>query len=224
MSDIQTGREILQKAEADLRGVVADAASQGEYDAVVLLTSWARQLSALAATESADAQTGTREANADESQGSPAVKPAAGRSVASRKKTAAEHRKRKGGTQRRRRSSARPGYPRFVREEDKLVKIGWSKGKKTTYEHKVERKSLDAIVNQLARVARDRRRFAVDDLGEVVSADGETEIPPYQVYLCIAWLRASGIIEQHGRAGYSMANTDELAHVVEQAWNCLDER
>jgi hypothetical protein len=105
-----------------------------------------------------------------------------------------------------------------------LVKIGWSKGKKTTYEHKVERKTLDAVVHKLARAAAHKRKFVVDDLGVVESSDGETHVPVYQVYLCIAWLRAGGLIEQHGRAGYSIANPGGFARAVDEAWRRIHER
>ncbi len=40
-------------------------------------------------------------------------------------------------------------------------------------------------------------------------ADG-TEIPTYQVYLCLAWLRQAKLVEQHGRQGYSLPSSAHL--------------
>ena len=40
-------------------------------------------------------------------------------------------------------------------------------------------------------------------------ADG-TEIPTYQVYLCLAWLRQAKLVEQHGRQGYSLPDSAHL--------------
>lgn len=41
--------KILAKCEADLRALVAAAADSGDYDAVLRITSWAKQLSAMSA-------------------------------------------------------------------------------------------------------------------------------------------------------------------------------
>lgn len=41
--------KLLAKCEADLRVLVASAADSGEYDAVIRITSWAKQLSAMSA-------------------------------------------------------------------------------------------------------------------------------------------------------------------------------
>jgi hypothetical protein len=221
MDSTTIGRQIIRRAETELRRVLADAASRGEYDSVPVLTSWAKHLNALAAAEPGTQVATTPEAKAPARSPVPSVPVSA---EAPKKKASGGRRKKKATRQARRASGGKPGYPKFVREEDRLVKIGWSKGKKATYEHKVERRSLETVVARIARVAEHKRKFVVDDLGDFESCRGESEVPVYQVYLCIAWLRTSGLIEQHGRAGYSVGNREDFAQAVEEAWKRLDVR
>jgi hypothetical protein len=48
-----------------------------------------------------------------------------------------------------------------------------------------------------------------------------SDIPAYQTYVCIAFLKVTGLIEQHGRRGYSIARLDDFAGAVESTWRAL---
>ena len=48
------------------------------------------------------------------------------------------------------------------------------------------------------------------------------DVPDYQAYLCLAWLRTIGAVEQRGREGYTMNGAGaDLTTVVKEAWNDL---
>ena len=51
-----------------------------------------------------------------------------------------------------------------------------------------------------------------------LSTDDHAEIPSYQTYACLAWLRSIGVVKQHGRRGYTVAPREESIRQVEAAW------
>jgi hypothetical protein len=91
-----------------------------------------------------------------------------------------------------------------------LVKIGWSKAKKKEYEHRAPREVLDVLAESILAVSRTRKRFTVEDLVPLRHPQEGTEIPSYQTYLCVAWLRQEGLLRQHGRDGYTLARDSDL--------------
>ena len=44
------------------------------------------------------------------------------------------------------------------------------------------------------------------------------ELPSYQAYLCLAWLVAAGLLERHGRQGYTIPNAQDLDRDLDAAW------
>ena len=92
-------------------------------------------------------------------------------------------------------------YPQFARDGDRLVKVGWSSKARQEYEHRTHCKVLWAF----ARVVRDRPEagdcFTMEDVLPLVYAGGK-EIPSYQAYLALAWLRSVEAIRREGRHGY----------------------
>lgn len=99
------------------------------------------------------------------------------------------------------RSSAKRDYPRFEREDDKLIKVGWSKKSREEYEHRAPRSAALAFAEYLGTATVKGKTFVMEDLFPVYDATGE-ELPGYQVYLALAWLRQSGTVEKKGRDGY----------------------
>lgn len=172
----------LAKCEADLRALVASAADSGDYDAVLRITSWAKQISSM-------------------SGGAPTSVP--------EKRPATE------GTKK---ATPRPAYPRFVRRADQLIKIGWSKREKSEYEHKAPRLMALALARAAAEAGKDGRIFQINALLPLSDPKDGSEIPDYQVYLVIAWWRSAGLLDQHGRQGYSISNASQLHQAVESAW------
>lgn len=110
-------------------------------------------------------------------------------------------------------------YPRFRREGETLVKIGWSKSDGSTYEHRSPLAVLHRLVARVGEVGRGGRRFTSDELLPLPDGRGG-EWPSYQVYLCLAWLVSAGLLVRHGRQGYTL-NTPTLAAAVEERWREL---
>jgi hypothetical protein len=174
--------KILSKCEADLRALVASAADSGDYDAVLRITSWAKQISLMAVRVPNEM---------------PEKRPTAERI----KKIAAHH-----------------AYPRFAKRGDQLVKFGWSKREKSEYEHKAPRQAALVLARAAAEAGKDGRIIQVKALLPLRDPTDGSEIPDYQVYLIIAWWRSAGLLDQHGRQGYSIPNASQLYQAVESAW------
>jgi hypothetical protein len=177
MSVLRKADLAMQKCEHDLRELGIEALRAGEYDV-------ARRLTELA---EAMADRRARAGLADEPGGT--VRPAERKGV---------HNSAVASPPARRKPSAE--YPRFLRKGDHLVKVGWSKKVGAEYEHKAPRVAVLAFARHLRTRTRPGRIWKVEDLTPV--SDGQGEMPSYQVYLMVGWLRATGLIEKRGRDGY----------------------
>lgn len=177
--------KVLSKCEADLRALVATAADSGDYDVVLRITSWAKQIASM-------------------SGNAPAFAPGRSPETESPKKT-----------------KVRPTYPRFLRRGDHLVKVGWSKRDKSEYEHKALREVALVLARAVASIGKEGRIFQVSTLVPLIDPKDGSEIPAYQVYLVVAWWRSAGLLDQHGRQGYSIPNASRLQQAVELAWTTL---
>jgi hypothetical protein len=190
----------IRKAEQEIRGLIAEAATAGEYDLVARLSSIARRLSEMAEEAAGKTSPVARAAlpptMADEP---PPAKPA---SPAGR------------------RTSRKEGYPRFEKTRDVLVKIGWSKKERSEYVHKAPKAGVDAVARRVMDLGKGSRMFTTDDLLPVKLSGGGDELPGYQAYICLAWLRDIGAVEQHGREGYSVPG-DDLIGTVSRTWETL---
>lgn len=186
---ISQARAILIKCESDLRSLVAGAATAGDYDAVLKLTSWARAVANLAGIP--EASTGALPS--EETKGH------------------------------RRKRAEKATYPRFARRGDSLVKIGWSKREKAEYEHKALLDDVGLLADVISKAGADGRIFQIGPLLPCPRPGDDSYIPDYQVYLVIAWWRAIGLLEQHGRQGYSIPKPAEFISSVEHASNDLIE-
>lgn len=120
-----------------------------------------------------------------------------------------------------RRPPKKEEFPKFLRDENNLYKIGWSKADKTTYEHKAPKHVLLALLGKLKVVAAKKRRFTMEQVLPLNRIDDHAELPTYQVYLCLAWLRKLGLVTQHGRKGYSISSPEKVELNTEKAWQGL---
>ncbi len=107
-------------------------------------------------------------------------------------------------------SSAKSTYPKFARDGNTLVKIGYSRREKKEYEHRSPLSALEAVASHAARVADRQGRFTSDDLMPVSDADGD-DLPSYQSYLCLAFLRDRDLVLRDGRSQYCIASPKTLA-------------
>ena len=110
------------------------------------------------------------------------------------------------GSPRRRRKGA---YPKFRREGQNIVKTGWSKAGKKEYQHKAPKGVLDVLVKKLETLGKSGRTFTMEQVLPLRDTDGN-EVPPYQAYVWLAWLRSTGLVKQHGRKGYTAPDTQVM--------------
>jgi len=198
---------LLESCENGLRELLGRAASRGDYSDVLRLTSWAKVIHSLAddaKTEQAKGPLFEERPKARANTASATVQ----RSRRSRKAT--------------RNSGKADGYPRFLREGDTLVKIGWSRRDSEEYQHKAPHTVLALLMQKLTVVGAGGRLFASEDLMPLHTEHG-AEIPNYQVYLCLAWLRSEGLVLPQGRQGYTLKNGENSISSVEVRWQHMKE-
>jgi hypothetical protein len=132
-----------------------------------------------------------------------------------------------GATQPSQRPARRPRkteYPKFLRDGDSLIKIGWSKAEKAEYEHKSPKKVVVAVGNALTTAGSKGRRFSMDKVLPLTDPEDTSELPTYQCYLSLAWMRHEGLVVQHGRQGYSLPKNGDLTSAIERIWAQLPTR
>lgn len=115
-------------------------------------------------------------------------------------------------------------FPRFERDGDKLVKIGWSKKNKSSYEHRASHAVVVAFAQHLANHIQEGKVFAVENLTPVPDIVNSGEIPAYQVYLVLAWLRRTGAIDKKGRDGYILRRGALTTESMERMWTSVPAR
>ena len=123
----------------------------------------------------------------------------------------------------RKKSGSRKSYPRFERIDDKLIKIGWSKKSREEYEHRAPRSAVLAFTEHLGANTKKDRTFVIDQLLPVHDSAGE-ELPSYQVYLTLAWLRQAGAVEKRGRDGYVRTLEPLDGSTLDTLWDQIPDR
>lgn len=186
-------RDVLISAELTIRGLISMAADSQDYQAVSDLAELAQTLRSLTTTN--------RFLRADTALKGPGSGDKAN-SVAAPGRTP---RKKKAAKSRNSGKSSRAGkdYPKYHTDRDRLVKIGWSKKHRDTYEHRAPKEAVEAVVDQLNQNAASDRAVTVEEIGVVHLPDGN-EVPTYQVYMTIAWLLVIHQLEKEGRDGYRL--------------------
>lgn len=179
---------LLTRAETDLRALVGAAANAGEYENVAGLTDIARRVGLLIKNITN---------NDDSVPAGNSVSPSTPQSKTPQ-------------------APRRLVFPRFVVAEDKLVKIGWSKKEKSTYEHKAAKQDVELICDSLSNRA-GKSPFRMEEMLPIVMTDGST-VPSYQAYLTLAWLRDLGLVEKAGNNGYRWSKDPTDVNPFEMAW------
>jgi hypothetical protein len=190
-------------------------ASEGDYEQVAVLAEWAQRLREI--TAQAGPAKGTSGAlSGINGQTQPRThSPVAAPSASANRSP--ERRK----TGRRTKSTAKQAdYPRFHRDRDELVKIGWSKKKKAEYCHKAPWPVVRAVVKAIEAKGAIGDKFDFEQLLPICMESG-SEVPSYQSYLVLAWLRHERLITRHGRQGYSVSSDVNLPDIVQERWNLL---
>jgi hypothetical protein len=196
---------ILSAAEKEMQNLLEQAVQIRDYEALSTLGSWAAQLSRML--------DGTQLSGPP-----PAVADSADRNSVMGASAAVEP------PARERTKAPRISYPQFWREGNQLVKVGWSSANHATYDHKADLRIVESIAKAIVAVSAKRRRFQVQDLEKTQRASGNAEIPNYQLYVALAWLRWAGLVVQHGRQGYSLPAPTRFLDDLKSAWAQLSER
>ena len=194
--------EILSRAEDQLASRLQEALKDREYSDVAELASVSQQVHELI-------QTLDGEEGAYDARGTARAKPV------SRSEGRDATQGRPAGNSRRGRAET---YPKFTRDGDRLVKIGWSKRDRTEYEHRAPALAVSAVVSALREWG--SSDFSMEGLTPVAGEDG-TEIPSYQVYLVMAWLRVCGAVRKAGRGGYVPIPERLTDAAVKEHWGAL---
>jgi hypothetical protein len=206
MTKLQRAEQVLKEAERSLVDMGTAAANERDYDGASALLAVAREVNQLPQRfrhlfgETSDLPRAT-------SNNSSAKRPGNGQS-----------RSGKGGTPK------LGSYPKFVRDGENLIKIGWSKAEKSEYEHRSPKRVLSVLTASLDKIAGNGKRFAMESVMPLTDPEQGSEIPPYQLYLCLAWLRQIGVVVQHGRQGYSLQRDENLPSAVESRWKEIPQR
>jgi len=208
MDTIQRTKDILTDAEKALAALASEAAKETQYEDASCLIDSAREVKSLAE------KTLNRLGRSPEK--TPADFTIAADGISKCSPTG--HRTAKGNRAQKRR------YPKFLRQGDELVKIGWSPSEKTEYEHRSPRKVLLLLAAEIANVGANGRRFTMDRVIPLQDPTDGRCIPDYQVYLCLAWFRELGFVIQHGRQGYSLASKAPIEPLLETHWSNLPVR
>ena len=112
-------------------------------------------------------------------------------------------------------------YPRFTCSGEELVKIGWSKSAKSEYEHKAPRVVALRLADKLEAFRKNGEIFRMDRVLPLKLDSNASDLPDYQVYLCLAWFRDLGWVSKQGRNGYSVTTRESLPQIINQGWQKL---
>jgi hypothetical protein len=195
--------EILSVAEKSLVGLSGNFAESRNYDGATLVLGIAREISSLAKKWS----------DTSELQSASAGKPSVPRF-----ETEGDVARGPLSTVTRRRGK-KSGYPKFFRHDDWLIKVGYSRSE-GEYEHKCPKSVLNLLTEVLTKAGANGAMFSMSDVLPLTNADG-SEVPSYQVYLCLNWLRDSELVQEHGRRGYSILKSTNLQVSVQARWGQL---
>ena len=201
MGHVEQARKLLEQTETSLRELIGRALSQQLYSAVAVIAAMADAVDRLL-RESQIGSTPSTIAALGEAESidriSPARPSALGRS--------------------------RRNYPRFERHGDKVVKIAWSKRDRAEYEHKAPRRILDLLIEAIRARKGAGAKFDAPDILPLKDAKSRREVPSYQSYLILAWLRHEGVITKHGREGYTLKVTAATPEHLAELWEALPSR
>jgi hypothetical protein len=204
--------EIIRRAEVELRALLLRSAELADYEAARELADWANQLKRLLGQNGeCGGESGVRDLPSSPAPALPTDRSAHRDDTATAKNTFRKTRTK----------AARGEYPKFLRDGDELLKIGWSKRTWETYRHKAPRRVVNLVVDALEAKAKSGTRIVMEQVLPIHDPESAIEVPSYQPYLILAWLRKEKLVVQHGRDGYSLRSGMSLADAVEQRWKLL---
>lgn len=196
MGTIQDARNILTDAEVQLRQLIERGLREQRYEDIAEIAGLAQGIAQLLRVRVP--------AHCESAISTPRASPASTKNMPAK--------------------PARTGYPRFERDGDRLVKVGWSKKNKSSYEHRAPKDAVIAFARHLLGSVSEGKPFVVESLLPVPDVVSGGELPAYQVYLVLAWFRREGIVEKKGRDGYVLRGGSLDNDVMDKIWSGLPER
>lgn len=196
---IAKGVKAARTAEAALRDLMQTAVRDGQYESVAVLARWAEQLAQIGAGAPPEPATNLASTGVAASDLPPPTTARKSRRVRKRGKSK---------------------YPTFRRAGDALIRIAWSKASRSEYQHHSPKHVAIALLRKMQALGRKDQLLTMGEVLPLSSEDG-AEVPAYQTYACLAWLREIGAVTQHGRRGYSVDSATPPDQVVERSWSLL---
>jgi hypothetical protein len=202
--------QVARRAESEIRTLIEKAVRGGQYQEVADLADVAQGLMELRnrlgdTTDGIGSSVGSMAVEADSLERS--SKPKARK----RKKSSS-----KAGLALKLRDTE---YPRFLKDQDKLVKVGWSEREASTYEHRAPFEAIRVVVQKIEALTGKSDTFRMEDVLPV-QVDGN-EIPSYQAYMALAWLRKSSLVDRSNKNSYIVKSSHDLLKTVERLWKSL---
>lgn len=219
MSETRRAVQIISRAETELRSLLRECVESSSYREIQQLAFCAERLSRLRIDLQGDqAALSERIEGGNSAVAEPGpIKRSDGRGPKRKRTRLIATGKGANGREPDRAQS----YPRFEREDDKLVKIGWSEKEAREYEHRAPRESVFRVIEAIESHAAARERpFTVDDLRPPQETEPE---PSYQTYLTLAWLRSEGYVDRDGKNTYRLISKTLREDSLE-AWNGLPDK
>lgn len=195
MDRLAKAREVLSATEAQLKDIVRDALSSGEYADVAAIAALAKSVSELC--RSLIEQSESNETIPTDSEHAPGTTE---KLSPPNDEPAARPVNRTSGYE-------KLNYPRFERHARKLVKLGWSSKDRRIYEQRASYETVEEICRRFIEKSGSRRMLRVEKLLPMKTDSGD-EIPSYQVYLVLKWLQQHSVVERQGKEGYLVAQVD----------------
>ena len=211
MENIHAAHDVIRNAERSLQKLISEALASNNYDAVGEIALLADKVAnLLPKLEGSEGSAIPVDVSLSEPEKPVAIKTSDDQQMSSVLPVGSNTGKR----QKPRDAKKKVNYPAFVRDEDRLVKIGWSKKSKDEYEHRIPKDAVMGLLGRLNEVVDPKKIFDIDSLFPVRDSNGE-EVPAYQVYAVIAWLRHISVIEKKGRDGYLISDKSTLGEKYE---------
>ena len=219
MDPLSQATEVIHQAEADLRQLLLRTAEQGDYETARILAEWAKHLKQMIQQNGVVDREANFVALANEQVQAHAEQEEFVTTI--HKLPHADEVRAKRPDRAKRSKAARGEYPKFLRDGEELLKIGWSKREKKAYRHKAPKRVVLLVSQALQQAGQHGDRFVMEQILPIRDPENDTDVPSYQAYLSLAWLRKEKLIVQHGRQGYSLRPKAKLTDAVEEGWKLL---
>lgn len=214
---IQRSHKVVRDAEAALRTLIEEGLREQRYSEISEVAQLADRVANLLSKQADPLP-------AEDQQAPPKVPEASSRKPKASTPSPSLPPPRRDAKKKKKTAAKKTDYPRFERERDRLIKVGWSKKNKESYEHRAPREAVIAFARHLANEVKVNEVFSMDDILPVPDITTGDAVPDYQSYLTLAWLRDTKAIEKKGRDGYVLRMKSLSTDGLDSLWNNLPER